>query len=481
MKRAFSPVVEPVRPENRLRVTQGRFSSAIALLLVTLFSLPLIIDPRIFLSFDDTYLVPRLYWLYGAVLPASLLVLFNWTTRWHGLRPWGIVLLGMLGWLTLGAVAHGSNWAQWWGNPDRADGVLMHVLYGLLALAGWRWATQDSGWQFKLTLAALLGGGLTALTSVLQQLHLMGVPNGNALTGVSATPFGGTLGNRGYMGGAMALMLPLGLWGLGQFKDLPRLLPWAIGANVLMVWALLGSNTRGAWLAGAGAVAMWWWLSRRQRPRGWKVSLLGGLALFATTAYAFSFSQSSTSNVREFGRGDAGITGSSGRKVLWNSALIGIQQKPLLGWGAGGLYRVMNTRSPEVLFQESGLQGQRISGFLNKRPEQAPLIQFRYPGGRPQFMPLNINKVHNEYLDYALTYGLPAAVLFVGLLMAGMWQSAWAAPGICGALVGYALYLMTWPDVIRFAPIAWFILGIALAQRYSPSDLHPPPHQHHQP
>lgn len=426
------------------------------LLLASLFAVPLIINAGVFGTFEETYLLPRLYWLYGIVLPSALLLLLNWPLVAGRRRLW--LIAALLGWLVLSALSRGGAWADWWGHPQRADGVLMHGLYALLAWAAWQWGQRDAAWPRKLALAVLLGGGLTALTGVLQQLHLMGVPNGNAFSGVSATPFGGTLGNRGYMGGAMALLLPLGLWGMTLLERRQR--PWALAANVLMLWALLGSITRGAWLAGLLAVVALLWLTRGRWGKGWRTALLTGAAFFTVSLYAFD-------NMRAFGEGEFGLLGGSGRAPLWNSALVGIEQRPVFGLGNLGLYEAMNSRSADELFRESGIPGTLTSGFLNTDPTQPPSMDYRTPEGQKKNLTLSISKVHNEYLDYALTYGLPATVLFVSLLLSGIWRSAAARPALSAALVGYATYLLTWPDVVRFAPIAWFVLGLALLPRVS--------------
>lgn len=434
--------------EGRLLQARNRPS---ALLVFALCGLPLWINPALTLSFDAVYLTPKLIWIYAILLPSSLLLL--WQLRKH-LHQLGLVLPFVGTWLflmCLSALNNQNLWPNWWGAADRADGVLMHGVYVILLLTGTGYVrlADFNAQQWILDIGLLVGGSLLALTNILQQVHLMGVPGEGALTGVSATLFGGTVGNRGYMGGALALLLPLAF--SMTFKGgLPQ--RGMFIAVMLMTWALAGTFARGAWLAGALGLL---WLAYWQRPklREWFPIGLGIIVFVAVTALFGN------------GRGTEGqaITDSSGRGVLWRSAVVGIQQKPLLGWGSPALWQVMNSRDAQALLGENGTHDITSIEKRNDDPRSAPSFYVTHTDGSKERVDLTINKVHNEYLDYALTYGIPAALLFVVLILCAIWGSRIAMPGLSAGLVAYAAYLLTWPEVIRFAPIAWFMMGLALA------------------
>ncbi|WP_216321200.1 O-antigen ligase family protein [Deinococcus aestuarii] len=439
--------------------TQGATSStnrAPELLLLALWTLPLLLNPVLAMSFDEVYLAPKVFWIYAVILPSALLVLWRHRNALREARGL-LVLLGVWGaWLTLSTLLNRAGWAGWWGTPDRADGVLMHLVYGVLLLAGFVWTRSETQASLLFGRVVLLGGSLLALTNVLQQVGWLGVPGDGAIAGVIATPYGGTMGHRGYMGGILALLLPVGVAALGQR---PR---WALGwlAVVLISWAWVGSFTRGAWLAGAlGLVWLLVWARPRPSLRAWGAVLLGAVLCVATVAVrgegrAFSL----------FGDpSDQALADSSGRGVLWRSALLGIPRQPLFGWGTPALWQAMNERPAKELLADFGHHDLTEIRRLNPTPTESPRFMVTHASGRREAAVVAIGKVHNEYMDYALTYGLPAALLFAALLTVGLWSGRTLLPGVSAALLAYAAYLMTWPEIIRFAPIAWFMLGMAWA------------------
>ncbi|MFC5848391.1 O-antigen ligase family protein [Deinococcus petrolearius] len=432
------------------------------LLLLGLFGLPLLINPVITLSFDEVYLGPKVWWIYGVIVPASMLLLWQGKQTLSNSRS--ILLLSLWSaWLVLSALLNGGGGQAWWGNPDRADGVLMHLVYALVLLTGFVWASVDSASYQRWTPAVLLGGSLLALTNIQQQMGLLGIPGEGAVSGVVATLYGGTLGHRGYLGGALALLLPVAA------ATVPRSRSWWLIWSVvtLMSWAWAGSFTRGAWLAGAlGLIWLVLWQRKRVPWRTWGAVALG-IVLCVVTAQvrgagrSFSISGTATSAAVPA----QALADSSGRGVLWNSALFGIQRRPLWGWGTPALLQAMNARSSEKLLAENGTRHIEAFRKINRNNNEFPNFLVTYRDGRKErvFLGGAVNKVHNEYLDYALTYGLPAALAFTVLLGWAIWSSRVAAPALSAGLVAYAAYLFTWPEVVRFAPIAWFFMGVALA------------------
>ncbi len=423
-----------------------------SLLLLALFIPVLLINPNLSLNFDEVYLWPKLFWIYFVTLPTTVLVIWYGKHILYMPRTKALLLLLSI-WGTLLAVStlpNSAGWTGWWGTVDRADGVLMHLLYTIILIAGLIWALVQQNSQGLFERAALLCGTLLALTNILQQIGLMGTPGEGAVSGISATLFGGTLGNRGYMGGALALLLPI----VANFVQRSHAWLWNWSAVILMSWAWAGSFTRGAWLAGVmGLIWLALWRRNQMPWRAWCAIALGILLCVATA------------KIRGEGRGftTQAITDSSGRGVLWKSALYGVQERPVLGWGTPALWKAMNARTERELLDEFGTRDMAQIQRLNTRDDQAPSFLVTHSGGQREKVVLGINKVHNEYLDYALTYGIPAALMFTFLLGWAIWSGRTFAPGVSAGLVAYAAYLMTWPEIIRFAPIAWFMMGIALA------------------
>ncbi|MFC6661856.1 hypothetical protein [Deinococcus multiflagellatus] len=97
-------------------------------------------------------------------------------------------------------------------------------------------------------------------------------------------------------------------------------------------------------------------------------------------------------------------------------------------------------------------------------PEEAPSLIVQYATGERERLFFPISKVHNEFLDYALTFGVPAALLFFLIIFTGVSRNMADVLGLSATLISYGVYLTTWPEIVRFAPLAWFILGVALVK-----------------
>ncbi len=421
------------------------------LLLLGLILLPLLINPVVSLSFDEIYLWPKLWWLYGVVFPSAAVVIWSGRValKNRNAHPLLLLLAAFSGWLVLSALFSGNRLVNWWGPQDRADGVVMHILYVVVLLSGWVLAHQQ-GVRARVLTGLTIGGILLAVWSLAQQLGLIGVIGEGAFQGILATPAGGPMGQRGYMGGLLALLLPLAIITAGR----TRMRWWAFAGVVLITWALAGTYTRGAWLAGlagAGWLAVWSW---RVLPKRVWLAVPLGLCLFAST---FAMREP----IRDF-NGAKGLLDGSQRTILWNSAFYGIGQRPIFGWGAPAVWRVINTRPVNEVLLEQEVKGVMSAKRLSLAANEMPAISVSFSDGKRDVVQTPVDKVHNEYMDYALTYGLPAALLFTVLLTWAIWSGRTFAPGFSAGLVAYAVYLLTWPEIIRFAPIAWFMMGICL-------------------
>lgn len=423
------------------------------LLAICLFILLLIINPGIYLETDPIYLDPKDITLKYLILPSSVYAIYLARRA----MPPGIALrlLLLLGiWLILLFILTKFSSELWIGPSNRRDGVFSHLIYISVALAGLFVVSSDTKLSQRNYRYLSVAAVAASLFAVSQQLGLLGVP-GMDLPGTSATVAGGTLGNRGYMGGALALLLPLSIC---LARNRPSL--WSYLGLIIVTWGLSATVTRGAWIAGLAGVCVLW--VTRQLTLKVILLLSAGIALSLAPAFFLpdapmrSFSGSSSAAI---------LTNNSGRTVLYRSALIGIAERPLLGWGGNALWKVMAERSDQELLAEGEAPAHVRAERRDFGVNAPPSFILTLPTGEKQWFVLPVNKVHNEYLDYALTYGIPAAVLFTLLLGYGIWNAWTTAPVLSACLVAYGVYLLTWPEVIRFAPIAWFLLGLALAQR----------------
>jgi len=123
----------------------------------------------------------------------------------------------------------------------------------------------------------------------------------------------------------------------------------------------------------------------------------------------------------------------------------------------------MNARPALEFLEENGAKDIAKYRKINASDKEFPVFFINHSDGKLEQIGLKTDKVHNEYLDYALTYGIPAALIFIFILGSAIWKSRFSAPGLSAGLIAYAAYLFTWPEIVRFAPIAWFMMGLALA------------------
>jgi len=142
-----------------------------------------------------------------------------------------------------------------------------------------------------------------------------------------------------------------GVLNLVLLATLPRLLPGAVRTWSLPVWlATLGglamTYTRGAWLGLGAGVASLLPMSRRGR-----VLLLGGLVLLPVIVLLGPKDLSHRFRSM-FDPAEAGITE---RVHMWRSGMTMWRERPLLGWGPGGVKRAYaRFAEPDAAKQRTG-------------------------------------------------------------------------------------------------------------------------------
>ena len=442
--------------QNNLKISPN---SSVLLYLLALFALPLIINPVISLNFNDVFLNIKAVWILAVVLPAAAFLAYQQRGKVDRRVVW--LFAFWLGWIVLAGILNSRGWLTLTGAPNRLQGLPIYLTYGLVALAAYLWSRREAkaGEQFVKALS-----GLTVPLGVyvaLQYYGIAGIISGNATGGVSATLAGATLGNRGYLAGCVALLLPL----TATFASRSRL---GLLCVFLAGFSLTASLTRGALLAAAIGYICWIIQGNAKRFQIHTALVLGLLTPLPHLTAAQLGTRSFGS-----GAGQQQLNDDSARAPLWNTALYGIKLRPLFGWGTGQLLNVMARRPDSQLLSELKIQAAGLTVVRLPRVSGGPL---RWRATRESFKPTLISQpvdaIHNEYLEYAFTFGIPAAMTFIFLYLLGFFRAWKRLPWAAASLAAYLVYLLTWPETIRFASLAWAILGFALAAaRPSP----PPP------
>lgn len=432
------------------RHVQQSLNTATSVFLLALFLLPLLVNPTISLNFNDVFLTVKVIWTLAVVLPSAVVVIYR---CWVPVDRTVLALLGVwFCWMALSVLWNRSGALALTGAPDRLQGLPVYLTYGLVVVASYMVVRRSE--QIRSSFVVVLSGLIVplGLYVALQYYGFVGILSDGASSGVLATVSGATLGHRGYLTGCIALLLPLA----ATFAARSR---WGLLYMVLAGFSLTASLTRGAFLAAMIGYVFWACQGNLKRYAVHAAVLLGLLLpLPHLTA--------SQVDLRSFGDGvgEQKTSDNSGRTPLWNTALYGIQLRPFLGWGLGQLLNVMAQRPDAELLHELGKdRGNRTVQQLPRTSGDS--LNWRLSGGgqAPERVTEATNAVHNEYLEYAFTYGLPAAAAFVSLFVIGIWRSWRHVPWAAASLVAYLIYLLTWPETVRFAPLAWAVLGIALA------------------
>ena len=281
---------------------------------------------------------------------------------------------------------------------------------------------------------------------------------GLALAAISAFE---VLTGRSLLSVAVSSQLPIATFlGKGHLAGY-MLLPLSLSAFTLTLAALfvvfLFSMTigftynRSSWL-GAALLAV---PAARSHGRQW-------MRLFFTLALGIS---SGLLLVGVFARGGAPRALESpgtleARFYYWLSAVRGVAERPLFGWGGGTYYmhwsEFLSDDELRLFFEKHGysLVGRGKYFFLLETPDGKRLLQ-RVTGW----------KAHNQFLDVALMWGIPGALMYILLLF-------YLVPGIktgepaATAILAYHMFLLFWfmPMIAGFS--AWALWGAALGKMH---------------
>jgi O-antigen ligase len=329
-------------------------------------------------------------------------------------------------------------------NPIRADGWLTWFNYGLLYINVSSLSKNIprefiyKTWPFAVLPAAIL---------ILLQGYF-GTPGSWAHLTSDGFP-GGTFGNRGAFGGYATFLAvpgliwaagsgPIGLVGIGFFG-------WAVGLI----------QVRAAWVAIVIGFALALVLLRKQ-------NLIRSMGVFIL-GFAFAFIFPSKQFPDNFSSGD------DGRFVLWKTGASAILERPIFGWGVGGLSEAFprladwkNDTSVKAFLLPK--LDQKI--FAAELLEGPPLSKkVTYGNKKIQYTivePINIDKAHNEYLDITIAFGLPALFFWLAWLITrvfGFIRSGGSGTVYALSLISLCVFYIFWMNSISFAPVIWFVSG----------------------
>lgn len=311
-------------------------------------------------------------WILLALVDTKYRPCFSWTLLIYGL---------LVGWMLIANFFAVNPHKAFWSNFERMDGwiTLVHV-FALFLVAGSVLSAERLWRRWWLT---FVGASVFVLGYALLQI-----------TGLREINQGGvrldaTFGNAIYLAVYLLFVTTVSLWlGVNTRTKFLRYALFALAA--LQTWMLFLTATRGA-LLGAGVAlgvgATLWILGSSGKARRIGVGVLIGLALVIGTFFllrdaAWVQSEPTLARLTSISLAD-GAT----RMTLWDMALKGAAERPILGWGQEGFnYVFAKHYEPSLYAQE------------------------------PWF-----DRAHNMFIDWLIAGGIPAFLLFLALLGSGVY------------------------------------------------------------
>ncbi|MBF4510341.1 MAG: O-antigen ligase family protein [Aeromicrobium sp.] len=346
----------------------------------------------------DTIALPRL-------VVATIGVLLIWTLWAAGARRGPATLRFDVTWALLGTLAV-------WGlvsaalSPHRALSVLgqSERLEGAVTLAMYVLA-------YGATLQVVRGTGaarrvLAAIAASAVALACHGLVQYAGLDPASYTleAYGfdlrrafSTFGNPNFFGGLLVLALPL-VVGLALTARRPAArTAWTAGVLVVTA-ALFATFTRSAWLAVFAQAVVGVWLWRRASrvgprtiaPRTW--AALAAAAVLVVGLVGLSLAAEGETNViTRLTDGFSGTGSASERSLLIGVSAAAVAERPVLGHGPDAFLPAFRAHRSDAYVEAFGAEA-------------------------------TVNNAHSWPLQYAVTLGVPGALLLLAVVASGLWS-----------------------------------------------------------
>jgi O-antigen ligase len=375
----------------------------------------------------------------GAMLAWSVAFMRSGRLRWSWwLAPLGVYAL----WISLATTFSPSPATSFLGMHGRLLGLastLSSVAIGFLAFQ----VFHSSSHLKPLARTMLVSGSLVSLLGALQVVHL----DPFFYFPIEEFPAGrvfSTLGNPVFLGGYLALLIPIALT-LALLEESPwwKTLAWSTVALAFV--ALVGTETRSAWIVVAVELVLFTVVMLRKRVPFKKVDVLASVITVGLVAAEVMSTLSSNSRyLNAADRVTTLLSGSDGstiaRAAVMFTALRAVATRPLFGFG------------PDR-------EGVVFKMFLTKA-EAAKYASYA------------VDNAHSVPLQIAATAGVVAVLAWLACVSLPLWGDAWSTfssesssgrvllAGLWVAMAGYALFMLVGIQVAGARTVFWAFLGV---------------------
>ncbi|WP_243027173.1 O-antigen ligase family protein [Thermus albus] len=334
---------------------------------------------------------------------------------------------------------------------DYTDGLLWSWPMLVLAFLAYRHSQEDPETGLYIAKATVLSAGVLALWGLLEVLLGRGFFYSTASQNLPMATFP----QKGHLSGYFVL-------GVGVAMGLRS--PWGL---VLSAMGIGLAYNRTGLLALALLIGVYGYLSIRKRMG--REGLRLALAVFLGVAVGMGAVRLSEGRggegggaVREVGNPGTFFT----RLYYWQASLEGIAHRPLLGYG-GGVFEhhwagFLDRKTAEAFLRDEFGKGDHELLEVLSAPGVDPVFILKRPDGELEALRIYSFRAHNGYLEVALKWGLPALLLYLGLLLLGL-KGLFRLSPLSFGLLGIHAFFLFWFPIPEEEGVLWALWGASLA------------------
>lgn len=358
-----------------------------------------------------------------------------------------ILLLCFLSIITISSFFSIDLYDSIYGAVGRKEGLIAWLCYGSIFFFSFLLLKIED--FHKVIFGLICMATLVSIYAILQHFHLDPLTRAHSLKNTDRSF--GFFGNPNFYGSYITLMLPITM-GMYMTTKLKWTTLMYLFANAVLFTSLLFSLTRSAWIGSFIAFLFLsiYFLRNKRLLKRWSL-------LFMTLTFvylAINITEHQTISNRSesvFTEGKSALEGNqhagSSRLYIWKQSLPLI---PTYFWFGSG---------PDTFAE-----------VFPDRPEEKKKYFHREN--------IIVDKAHNEFLQIAVTMGVPALLLyllFIGKVLKDGYKAIqykslkqpYIILSIIGALIGYLTQSLFNISVISVAPFFWLLLGILSKFTYS--------------
>lgn len=315
-------------------------------------------------------------YVFLALVDARYRPRFSWTM---------VAYLALTVWMAIADALAVNAHKAFWSNFERMDGwvTLVHMFAFFIILGSV--LTVDKLWR-KWWLFFLSGAALVCAYGLFQLSGMADIHQGGARVD-------STFGNAAYLAVYLMFVSAISLWQAFESKGWMRYTLFAFTA--LSAFILFTTETRGAVIGLVGATGLgsilWMLEAGKKKARFIAGGVFLGLLVLVGTFFALKDSSFIKQDPTLARISSISLADGATRFTLWDMAVKGALERPVFGWGQEGFNYLFQEHYKPALFAQE-----------------------------PWF-----DRAHNTYIDWLVAGGIPALLLFLGLIasaVAGLYR-----------------------------------------------------------